>query len=165
MDLYNQAGSTSTWSKTKTDPQISQRDYFLEFLHEINSASNNIFQKTRRAVGNRLVVGKNAADILETIGAPRYIPNVSGVQVGPHFAGVLDGKFKVYKNPYFNENAYLIGYKGLTFLDAGYVFCPYLPFVSTDIVMLDDFVGRRGYLTMNGKKMINANYYVKGTLA
>ena len=54
MDLYNQAGSTSTWSKPKTDPQISQRDYFLEFLHEINSASNNIFQKTRRAVGIRL---------------------------------------------------------------------------------------------------------------
>lgn len=165
LDLYTQAGLTSTWNMSAKDPGLAQSDYYKEFISELNSASNSIFQATRRAVGNRIVVGKLGADVLESIGAPRYVANSGGIQVGPHYAGILDGKFKVYKNPYFKENEYLIAYKGATFLDAGYIFCPYLPFVTTDILMLDDFVGRRGYVTSNGKKMINNKHYVKGTIA
>ena len=58
LDLLTQAGGTSTWNIGAKDSQMSLKEYYEEFIAEINSASNGIFQKTRRAVGNRLVLGK-----------------------------------------------------------------------------------------------------------
>ena len=145
-DLYRQAGLTSTWN-IKYDPtamNVSMHEHYVTFLAELTSAGNQMFQVTRRVTPNFLIVGKLAADILETIGAPRYqAANTTGV-VGPHFCGVLDGHIKVYKNPFYAENAYLLGYKGQSFVDAGYVYCPYLPLMTTQILMMEDFVGRRG---------------------
>lgn len=165
LDLYRQAGLASTWNMTY-EPSfgISQSQHRLAFIDEINSAANQIFQHTRRAVGNYIIVGKLAADIIESVGAPRYVPATTNNPVGPHFAGTLDGRIKVYKNPYYAEDEYLVGYKGETFLDAGYVYAPYLPIFSSQLIMLDDFIGRRGFATSYGKRMNNNKLYVKGKI-
>lgn len=165
-DLYNQAGGTSTWNK-KYDPvsmNITQRDHYLTFLDELVSAGNQMFQDTRRVQPNWLVVGKWGADILDCIGAPRFVGNGPTNAIGPHFAGMLDGRIRVYKNPYFAQNQYLLGYKGNSLVDAGFVYAPYLPIYSTQLLMMEDFVGRRGFATSYGKRMLNNKVYIKGVI-
>jgi len=164
LDLYNQAGIQSEWDITIPSPELSQKEHYESFIAQLSADSNSIFQETRRAVGNFIVVGKTAADVLEALGEPRYTGQTTGVQAGPHQAGVLDNKWNIYKNPYYNEDEYLVGYKGDLFLDAGYVLAPYLPVFATQLLMMEDFVGRRGFATSNGKRMLNNKLYVKGTV-
>lgn len=166
LDLYNQAGATSTWNKKydATQMNVTQREHYLTFIDEIVSAGNQMFQDTRRIQPNFLVVGKWGADILDSIGAPRFVTAGAVNAIGPHFAGTLDGRIKVYKNPYFQQQQYLLGYKGSSILDAGYVYCPYLPIYSTQLLMMEDFVGRKGFATSYGKKMVNNKCYIKGTI-
>lgn len=166
LDLYRQAGLQSSWNSTynPTTHHFSEVQHRESFLMEINSAANQIFQSTRRAVGNFVIVGKNAADLIESVGEPRYKPVTDSITTGPHLAGVLDGRIKVYKNPFYAEDEYLVGYKGEQLFEAGYIYAPYLPIVTTDILMLDDFVGRRGYATSYAKRMNNNKLYVKGKI-
>ena len=84
--------------------------------------------------------------------------------VGPHFAGTLDGKWKIYVDPFMGENEFLLGYKGANLIDAGMVYAPYLPFFATETVMLEDFGGRRGFASSYGKKMVNSGLYTKGLI-
>lgn len=104
------------------------------------------------------------SNVLESIGAPRFVAAGGSSPTGPHFAGTLDGRWRVYKNPYYGANEYLVGYKGDLFLDAGYVYAPYLPVFSTQLIMDETFLGRRGFATSNAKKMLNPNIYVKGSI-
>lgn len=162
-DLYLQAGLSSSWDIDPEDYH-TQREHRETFISEISAASNEIFQETRRSVGNFIIIGKRSADVLESLGEPRFSGSeVSGVS-GPHFAGTLDNKWNVYKNPFYERDAYLVGYKGDLFLDAGYVYSPYLPVFATDLLMAEDFVGRRGFATSYGKRMLNNILYVKGTI-
>ena len=169
-DMYAQAATTSTWNKYYPTTYggsyvgITKKEHYEGFLTEIYKASNEIFQKTRRCVGNRLVVGTGVATILETIGQPQYVAASVSDPVGPHFCGTLNGNIKVYKNPFFDPDSYLMAYKGEMFFDAGYVWAPYLPLYLSNLIMMDDFVGRRGYAMSYGKKMLNPNLYVKGTV-
>lgn len=162
-DIYLQAGLSSSWDIDRPD-YISQREHRMSFISEMSAASNQIFQETRRAVGNYIITGKRGADVLESIGAPRYESADIGTVNGPHFAGTLDNKWKVYKNPYYGEEDYLVGYKGDLFLDAGYVYAPYLPVFATSLLMMEDFVGRRGFATSYGKRMLNNIVFVKGQI-
>ena len=164
-DLWVQAGLTSTWNNQwdKTSG-LSKREYNMTFIDEITAAGNAMFEVTRRCQPNFLVVGRLAADALDSIGAPRFqaVANVGGT--GAFFAGVLDGRIRVYKNPYFQANQYLLGYRGDTLIDAGYVYAPYIPIMTTNLLMAEDFVGRRGYATSYAKKMLQPQLYIKGTV-
>lgn len=162
-DLYLQAGLNSSWDINKSD-YISQKEHRETFISEISAASNSIFQETRRAVGNYMITGKKGADVLESLGAPRYSANGATNISGPHFAGTLDNKWKVYKNPFYGQNQYLVGFKGDLFLDAGFVYAPYLPVFATSLLMMEDFVGRRGFATSYGKRMLNNIVFVKGEI-
>lgn len=164
-DLWVQAGLTSTWSnKWDKSSGLSKREYNMTFIDEITAAGNAMFEVTRRCQPNFLVVGRLAADALDSIGAPRFqaVANVGGT--GAFFAGMLDGRIRVYKNPYFQANQYLLGYRGDTLIDAGYVYAPYLPIMTTNLLMMEDFVGRRGYATSYAKKMLQPQLYIKGTV-
>lgn len=134
-DLLNQAGLNTNWSLTPQN-NVAWQDWKETFVDSIVAGSNMIFQNTRRATGNFMIVGKKAADILMSLG-PRFVR--SGIQnpQGPYLMGTLDGQWKVYYNPYYPVNKYLIGYKGNNLLEAGYVYAPYLPVFSTQLLMLD----------------------------
>ena len=164
-DIYNQAGLTSSWDSTynKATANISYADFKETFVDELIKASNSIFNQTKRGKGTYVVVGSKAADILESMngweGSGKENFN------GPYFAGTFRKKFKVYVNPFYAENAYLVGYKGAQTIDAGYVYAPYIPIFSSDLITLDDFAGRRAFGTSYAKKMISSNHFVKGTIS
>ncbi len=85
--------------------------------------------------------------------------------VGPHFIGTLGGTLKVYVNPNYDADTFVLGYKGNTLMDAGYVYAPYMPVLTTGMITLaDDFAAREGWATMYGKKAINPRLYVKGRI-
>lgn len=166
MTAYQQAAQTITWNNTYNNQTagISKKEFYEDFIDCIVRGSSMILDKTKRVEGNWIVVGKTAADVLTFIGAPRFVASGDTTSVGPKFLGTLDGKWKVYSNPFFGANDFLIGYKGSQLIDAGLIYAPYLLFFATETVMLDDFLGRRGFATTYGKRMVNANMYVKGRI-
>lgn len=160
-DLYRQAGLTHTWDAT-VRPAISKQQHYESFGIALNEAENLIRKATKRAKGNVLVAGINALNVAESL--PGFIPSNATDKIGAYVAGTIKGNTKVIANPFYGDDEYLVAYKGESFLDAGYVYAPYLPIFATQIVMMDDFLGRRGYATSYAKAMLNPNYYVKGTI-
>jgi hypothetical protein len=163
-DILNQAGATqSPISWTKAAPSgVSLKDHYESFYNTIVEHSNAIFAATKRASASFVVVGTGVANVLETINAFKPVGGMN--PVGPHLAGYLNGTIPVYKNPYYGANDYVVGYKGAGLFDAGYVYAPYMPVMTTSLVMMDDFVGRRGFATSYGKKMVNARVYSRGVI-
>lgn len=161
-DLYNGAALSSTWDEAQ--PQyISKKEHLESFLYTLTEDRNKIYHSTRRVEGNFIIAGRKAATILESIGEPRYKAN-GNIKPGAYESGTLDGSTIVIKNPKFPEDAYLVGYKGDLFIDAGYILGVYLPLFSTNVIMLDDFVGRRGYGMSIATRLVKPNYFVKGTI-
>lgn len=123
-------------------------------------AQNKIFYKTRRAQANWVVAGMDASNIIETL--PGFVP--SGIQntMGIVQTGVLNGRWTIYKDPYIPTDKFLVGHKGVSFLETGMVYAPYVPLFSTGTVTLDDFIARKGLGTLYGKKIVNPNFYCLG---
>ncbi len=162
-DLFIQAGGGSvTWNSTPSQ-YVSKIDHKDSFVDQLVTGSNLIFQNTRRAVGNFIIAGRKPADIIESLGN-RFKPSGLSNIAGPYIAGVLDGKWKVVKNPWYGDGDFLIGFKGDTFLEAGYIYAPYLPVFTTSLIMMDDMVGRRGFASFYGKKMLNPKLFVTGNV-
>lgn len=155
-------GQLFQWNKTTNlaIPYIDYKDTFVDLLIKM---SNAIFQDTKRAEGNFVVAGINVCSIIESLGG-RFVPDTAGPKAGPHFIGVLDGRWRVYKNPYYEADKFLVGYKGDSYLEGGYVYAPYLPVYCTPTIALDDFVNRKGVATRYGKKMLNAHFYAAGAI-
>lgn len=160
-DLHTQAyGSALTWSAIPPYG-VSQAAHYESLKTVFNQASNQIFQRTKRAMGNFVVVGTNVATVLES--TPSFQPASLGNNVGPYFLGTWGG-FKIYKNPFYDPNAWVVGYKGDSLFDAGYCYAPYMPVMTTQMLMLADFQGQQGWATSYGKIMLNNNMYVKGNI-
>lgn len=164
--LYRQAGHTGfEWDcKLPDGAAISYTEYKRTILDLLTEMGNKIFQSTKRIGANFIVGGINFCNIIETL--PEFAPaSLSGGQVnGPHFIGTLAGKYRVYKNPFYNPDVFLLGYKGSSYLDAGYVYAPYMPLYATPTQVLDDFIFRKGLATSYGTLMLNNMLYAKGTI-
>lgn len=164
-DLLRVASAGSTefqWDKT-APYGVSYVDYKDTFVDKLIEMSNAIFADTKRAEGNFIVAGISVCSILESLGG-RFVPEKNGVKAGPHIIGTLDGRWKVIKNPFYPNDQFIVGYKGQSYLEGGYVYAPYLPLFTTPTVMLDDFVNRKGVITRYGKKVINPKFYAKGKI-
>lgn len=164
MDLYRaaNAGPEIIWSRTQPTG-VNQIDHYDSFYTKIVEGSNQIFAATRKARANFMVCGINVASVLQVM------RNFSGSEdttaIGPHFIGTLSNGIKVYVNPNYDANTFVLGYKGATLIDAGYVYAPYMPILTTDMVTLsDDFASRQGWATTYGTKMVNPRLYVKGRI-
>lgn len=160
-DLYRQAALTHSWDAT-VPYGISKNQHYESFAIAVNEAANLIRKATRRVKGNFIICGINSLDAVESL--PGFIPGNAEDKAGAYLAGTIKNQIKVIANPFYDDDAYVVGYKGASFLEAGYVYAPYLPIFATSVVMLDDFVGRRGYATSYAKAMLAPNYYVKGTV-
>lgn len=109
---------------------VAMRDHNESLFVTINKASNTIFQKTRYGSGNFVVAGTQVCAILETL--DKFNPDGAAVSpVGPHFVGTIAG-MRVYKNPFYAENDFVVGWKGQGLFDAGMVYAPYLPIEDSD---------------------------------
>jgi hypothetical protein len=147
-------------------PAGSNIPYFthqMSLIKTLASGSNKIFQATRRGYGNWIVCGTDAATIIEA--HPLF--ETAGPLNGPGvvFSGTLAGRWKVFKNPFLADTtAFLIGYKGMNFFDAGYVYAPWIPFYQTQTITLDDMMFRKGVMTHYGQKAVNGLFYVTGNM-
>jgi hypothetical protein len=128
--------------------------------------SNKIHQLTLRGGANFLVTSPTVATILESIPGFASTSNGEADQMeyafGVQKIGTVNGRYKVYKNPYMTENLILMGYRGSQFLETGAVFAPYIPLIMTPLVYdPDTFTPRKGLLTRYAKKMLRPEFYGK----
>jgi len=85
---------------------------------------------------------------------------MKGGSIGAVKTGSLSKKFDVYVDPYFRRNVVLIGRRGSSFLESGYVYAPYVPLqVTPTIFGIEDFVPRKGVMTRYAKKMVRPDMY------
>ena len=142
----------------------SQGQWFQTLGTKIQKLSNIIHQKTLRGGANFLVCSPAVGTILESI--PGYAADSDGDVSAANYAfgvqkvGALNGRYKVYKNPYMTENQVLLGFRGTQFLESGAVFAPYIPLIMTPLVYdPETFTPRKGLLTRYAKKVVRPEFY------
>ena len=142
----------------------SQGQWFQTLGTKIQKLSNIIHQKTLRGGANFLVCSPTVGTILESI--PGFAADSDGDAAKATYAfgvqkvGQLNGRYKVYKNPYMKSNVVLLGFRGSQFLETGAVFAPYIPLIMTPLVYdPNTFTPRKGLLTRYAKKMVRPEFY------
>ena len=155
-------------STLRPGPQFTGtvRDWYETLSETIIDAANTIHRKTLRGSANFIVIGPDVATILESsiMYKPSYSIDgqgqASGLSIGAEKIGNLSNRFTVYKDPYFPRNKILVGYKGGSYLETGYVYAPYVPLIVTPTIFApEDFTPRKGVMTRYGKKMVRSDFY------
>jgi hypothetical protein len=131
---------------------------FKGLLFQVEREANAIAQQTRRGRGNFIICSSDVASALAMAGVLDYAPALStGLNVDESsttFAGVLNGKYKVYVDPYSaNQSAtqfLTVGYKGTSAFDAGLFYCPYVPLQMVRAVDPNSFQPKIGFKTRYG---------------
>ena len=137
-------------------------EWYETLAETINDVSAQIHRKTLRGGANFVVCSPEVANILEfTAGFRASIGNDYGNgSIGAVNVGSLSKKYDVYVDPYFPRNVVLVGRKGGSFLESGYVYAPYVPLqVTPTIFGTEDFVPRKGVMTRYAKKMVRPDMY------
>ena len=137
-------------------------EWYETLAETINDVSAQIHRKTLRGGANFVVCSPEVANILEfTAGFRASIGNdYANGSIGAVNVGSLSKKFDVYVDPYFPRNVILVGRKGGSFLESGYVYAPYVPLqVTPTIFGVEDFVPRKGVMTRYAKKMVRPDMY------
>ena len=139
---------------------------FKGLLFNIERDANHIAQDTRRGKGNFIVCSADVASALAMSGVLDYTPalstNLNVDDTGNTFAGVLNGRFRVYIDPYSanlgaSNQFYMVGYKGTSPYDAGMFYCPYVPLQMVRAIDPNSFQPKIGFKTRYG---LIANPYV-----
>lgn len=183
-DLHAQAtGFSGTFAASPVPAYHTQVDHYRNIITEITRGSNRIHKNSLRGPANFLVTSPDVSSLieqLETHGdfrpvvaapnsdtlAPVEAPHTFGV----YKVGTLSSKYVLYKDPFFTVNGtpgsgsangdILLGYKGNTFIDAGYVWAPYVPLqVTATFLDPDDFQFRKGMRTRYAKRMVRSEFY------
>jgi len=139
---------------------------FKGLILQIEREANTIAKETRRGKGNFIVCSSDVASALAASGMLDYAPAMStNLQVddtGNTFAGVLNGRTKVYIDPYASADYVTVGYKGTNPYDAGLFYCPYVPLTMVRAVGADTFQPKIGFKTRYG---MASNPFVGATAA
>jgi hypothetical protein len=140
---------------------------FKGLMFQVEREANQIAKDTRRGKGNIIICSSDVASALQMAGVLDYAPalNSNALVVddtGNTFAGVLNGRIKVYIDPYVTGNYMTVGYKGASAFDAGIFYCPYVPLQMVRAVGEDSFQPKIGFKTRYG---IVANPFAEGTTA
>jgi len=158
------ADAPTTW-----DARPSQGEAWAfkkyEFIDRIEQGSNNIFDKTKRGIATFMVCGNNVARVIKQLGKDYFTPAAKVMQpTGPIKIGVLNNQVTVIQNPFKDTNAYTLGYRGQDYLNAGFIYCPYIPLFSTPTLTTSDLMSQKGFLSSAAFKTINAGLFCAGTI-
>ena len=137
-------------------------EWYETLVETINDVSAQIHRKTLRGGANFIVCGPEVANILEFTAGFRASVTADDERgsIGAVKVGALTKKFDVYVDPYFLRNVILVGRRGSSFLESGYVYAPYVPLQTTPTIFgPEDFVPRKGVMTRYAKKMVRADMY------
>ena len=181
--LYNATGANFYWSRipgnfvrkdtgaaaTKSGGGAitftgTVREWYETLIETVIDVANNIYRKTLRGAANFMVTSPDVATILEASVLYKPVlsmdPKETMFSVGTEKVGSLNNRFTVYKDPYFPRNKILLGYKGGSFLETGYVYAPYVPLIVTPTIYApEDFTPRKGVMTRYAKKMVRSDFY------
>jgi len=137
-------------------------EWYETLIETINDVSAQIHRKTLRGGANYVVCSPEVANILEFTSGFRanVTADADKGEIGAVKVGALSRKFDVIVDPYFPRNVILVGRKGGSFLESGYVYAPYVPLqVTPTIFGVEDFVPRKGVMTRYAKKMVRPDMY------
>lgn len=156
-------------SALATGPQFtgSVREWYQTLVETIIDAANEIQTKTLRGSANFVVTSPAVCTILEqsSLYRTKHTIDTNGqvsnpMTIGAEAVGTVNNRFTVYKDPNFPKNKILLGFKGGSYLETGYVYAPYVPLISTPTIMgTEDFTPRKGLMTRYGKRMVRADFY------
>jgi len=162
MFLDRSTGSEIGASSAAPDFTGTVSEWYETLVETINDVSAQIHRKTLRGGANFLVVGPETANILEFTAGFRasVTADAETGTVGAVKVGSLSKKFDVIVDPYFLRNVVLVGRRGSSFLESGYVYAPYVPLQTTPTIFgPEDFVPRKGVMTRYAKQMVRPDMY------
>ncbi len=137
-------------------------EWYETLVETINDVSAEIHRRTLRGAANFVVCGPEVANILEFTAGFRanVTADADRGDIGAIKVGSLSKKFDVMVDPYFPRNVILVGRRGSSFLESGYVYAPYVPLQTTPTIFgVEDFVPRKGVMTRYAKKMVRPDMY------
>ena len=168
-DLRNNAGTVAVWDfNTALGDTIKEK--YESLYVKVVEVSNIIHRKTLRGGANFLVCSPEVASIFETATAG-FAPAPSETftsSLGIQYVGTINNRFRLYKDPLFPTGQILLGYKGDSYMDSGYFYCPYVPLTQTPVVLdPESFTPRKGILTRYGKKLLRegSKFYARLSIA
>jgi hypothetical protein len=137
---------------------------FKGLMYQLERDANQITKDTRRGKGNLVICSSDVASALQMAGVLDYTPALQQNQLvvddsGNTFVGILNGRFRVYIDPYSTTQYYVMGYKGANPMDAGLFYCPYVPLQMVRAVDPESFQPKIGFKTRYG---MVANPYAQG---
>jgi len=141
----------------------NQKDWNQTLITAINQISAQIHKSTLRGGANWIVVSSEISaifDDLEYFHVSNAAPDQDQYNMGIERVGTLSGRYQVYRDPYFPPNTVLLGHKGSSLLDTGYVYAPYVPLQLTPTMYNPfNFTPIKGIMTRYAKKMVNNRFY------
>jgi hypothetical protein len=167
-DLRRGAAWTARWDYNGLRKQTAmyfgtQKDYNQTLVTKINQISAQIHKSTLRGSASWIVVSAEVSavfDDLEYFHVSNASPEQDKYNMGIERVGVLQGRYQVYRDPYAPANTILIGHKGSSILESGYIYAPYVPMVLTPVMYNPfDFKPIRGIMSRYAKKMVMNRYF------
>lgn len=168
-DLRNNAGTVAAWDYNTALGDTVKEKYEALYI-KCTEVSNVIHRKTLRGSANWIVTSPEVASIFETATAG-YAPTPAEgftMSLGVQYVGSVNKKWTLYKDPQFPSNQLLMGYKGNSYMDSGFFFCPYVPLVQTPVVLdPETLCPRKGLMTRFGKKLLRegSKFYARLSIA
>jgi hypothetical protein len=146
----------------------TQKDWNQTLITAINQISAQIHKSTLRGGANWIVVSSEISaifDDLEYFHVSNASPEQDQYNMGIERVGTLAGRYQVYRDPYFPPNQVLMGHKGTSLLDTGYIYAPYVPLQLTPTLYNPfNFTPIKGIMTRYAKKMVNNRFYGRITV-
>jgi len=160
--LNRETGTEIGASSAAPDFTGTVSEWYETLAETINDVSAQIHRKTLRGGANFVVCGPEVANILEFTAGFRASVTADDEKgsIGAVKVGSLSKKFDVIVDPYFLRNVVLVGRRGGSFLESGYVYAPYVPLQTTPTIFgPEDFVPRKGVMTRYAKQMVRPDMY------
>ena len=146
----------------------TQKDWNQTLITAINQISAQIHKSTLRGGANWIVVSSEISaifDDLEYFHVSNAAPEQDQYNMGIERVGTLAGRYQVYRDPYFPANQVLMGHKGTSLLDTGYIYAPYVPLQLTPTMYNPfNFTPIKGIMTRYAKKIVNNRFYGRITV-
>jgi len=142
----------------------TQATWFQTLGTKLQKVSNKIHASTMRGGANFVVCSPDVATILESLTG--FGADTDGLKnqfaMGVQKIGAINNRYTVYKNPYWQDNVLLMGFRGSQFLETGAVYAPYIPLIMTPLVYdPTNFTPRKGVMTRYAKKVVRPEFYGK----
>jgi len=149
---------------TEVPTGISKHEHFEDIKYTLNDMSDTIAKNTRLTGGNYIMAGKRAHTIIRSLDDfESKIPKGSKRPTGSYISGVYQD-YTIVFNPDYPNDEFVMGAKGENYLEANFIYAPYIPFYTTEIDYKDFFKARKGMGTAFGQHMVRSNAFVKGKI-